>query len=200
MGKAKRETDPLPSPDLSRYLEPLQALQALVERFDNQGVIIGGIAASLLGTPRFTADLDAVFLISVDKIAGLLTEAKSVGFEPRILDAEDFARKNRVLLLRHTLSGTNIDISLGMLPFEWEMVERSQEKYYGRVKLRIPTPEDLIILKAVAHRPKDMLDIQAVITNTPKLDRQRIEVWVKQFADALENPEIWQDLQKLLRK
>lgn len=27
----------------------------------------------------------------------------------------------------------------------------------------LPTPEDLIILKAVAHRPKDLLDIRTLI-------------------------------------
>jgi hypothetical protein len=30
---------------------PLAAVQQLLERFDNQGVIIGGVAASVLGVP-----------------------------------------------------------------------------------------------------------------------------------------------------
>ena len=36
-------------------------------------------------------------------------------------------------------------------------------------------PEDLIIMKAIAHRPKDMLDIESIITSHPKLDRKRIQ-------------------------
>ncbi len=62
MGKAKK---PIKHPELTGLaplLEPLAALQRLLTQFDNQGVIIGGIAASLLGQPRFTADLDAVIL------------------------------------------------------------------------------------------------------------------------------------------
>ena len=48
------------------------------------------------------------------------------------------------------------------------------------------TPEDLIIMKAVAHRRQDMEDIQAVIERHPNLDRQRIRLWVQQFAEVLE--------------
>jgi hypothetical protein len=38
-----------------------------------------------------------------------------------IPDAADFARKNRVLLLRHSPTEIDIDVSLGILPFEEEL-------------------------------------------------------------------------------
>lgn len=47
------------------------------------------------------------------------------------------------------------------------MVERSTAVEVGPIKLRLPSPEDLIILKAVAHRPKDIADIQATIHPAP---------------------------------
>jgi len=177
------------------FRDPLEALEKLLHQFDNQGVIIGGIAVSLLGEARFTEDLDAMILLSVDEIPHFLKIAKKEGFEPRIEEAEDFARRNRVLLLRHTSSRTNIDISLGILPFEQEMVERS--KVYeidDALKIHLPTPEDLIIMKAIAHRPKDLLDIQGLIQKHPHLDRERIQDWVTQFADLLETPELWEDI------
>ncbi len=62
------------------------------------------------------------------------------------------------------------------------------------LKIRLPTPEDLIIMKAVAHRPKDLLDIQGIIQSHPHLDRERIQDWVTQFADLLEMPELWDDI------
>jgi len=80
-----------------------------------------------------------------------------------------------------------------------ETVERSHEHRAGTLVLRLPTPEDLIILKAVAHRPKDMLDIEAVIATQEHLDTARIRFWVQQFADLLELPELWTDMEKLLR-
>jgi len=91
-----------------------------------------------------------------------------------------------------------VDITLGLLPFEIETVERSEERQAGSLTVRLPTPEDLIILKTVAHRPKDMLDIAAVIAVQKYLDRERIAFWVQQFADLLEIPELWTDLEKLL--
>lgn len=198
MGKAKRRSSK-PAPEtLTPFLAPLQALQNLLQAFNDQGAIIGGIAASLLGVPRFTVDLDAVLLVDVSEIPRLIREASLLGINPRISDAAGFARKNRVLLLRHTASSTDIDIVLGMLPFENEMVKRSKMMKIGPLNLRLPTPEDLIILKAVAQRPKDLEDIQAIAANHPELDRGRIQYWLEQFGEALETRDLWATISGLL--
>lgn len=197
MGENQREDRQSPQVNFP-FLAPLQALQTLLVEFKNQGVIIGGIASSLLGTPRFTADLDAVFLLSISDIPRLLQSAAIYGIEPRIDDAEEFARKNRVLLLRHVSSGTDIDLSLGLLPFEVEMVERSIVLDVGNIQLRLPTPEDLIILKAVAHRPKDLEDIRSVAANHPNLDKARVRYWVEQFGVVLDIPDLWEMVSALL--
>jgi Nucleotidyltransferase of unknown function (DUF6036) len=65
--------------------------------------------------------------------------------------------------------------------------------------VRLPSPEDLIIMKAVAHRPKDLEDIRTVVDKNPKLDVTRIEKWVKQFAEVLEMPELWDDIAGILK-
>jgi len=198
MGTAKRKSNHPAPESITPLLAPLQALQNLLVEFDNQGVIIDGIAVSLLGTPRFTADIDAVFLLKLDELPRLIQAAAKQGIEPRIADPIPFAHKNRVLLLRHLASGTDIDLALGILPFEIEMVERSNVFEFGSIQLRLPTPEDLIILKAVAHRPKDMGDIQAIAENYTELDRNRIKFWVEQFGNALELPELWDMISQLL--
>jgi len=179
-------------------LEPITALQQLINQFDNQGVIIGGIAASLLGKPRLTADLDAVLIINIQDLPRLIATAAQQNIIPRIPDVENFAFKNRILLLRHQPSATNVDISLGILPFELEMVERSVIVEVSSLKLRLPTPEDLIILKAVANRPKDLEDIQAIAASHPDLDQERVQYWVEQFGEALNLPNLWENIQKLL--
>lgn len=70
----------------------------------------------------------------------------------------------------------------------------------GDVGLRLPTVEDLIILKAVASRPKDLLDIAGIVNNHPQLDRSRVEHWVREFAAALDMPELWENIAPLLRR
>ena len=57
----------------------------------------------------------------------------------------------------------------------------------------------LVIFKAVARRPKDMSDIQAVIDSNPDMDLGRIEYWVRQFAEVLEDPSVWEDVWGMLR-
>jgi len=198
MGKAERRNNQPDPENLTSFLAPIQALQDLLERFNGRGVIIGGVAASLLGVPRYTADLDAVVLLNLEEIPHLLDEAEKLGIEARISDPAAFARKNRVLLLRHRDSAMDIDLSLGVLPFEMEMVERSQVVNIGPTKLRLPTPEDLIIMKAVAHRPKDLEDIQAIAASHTGLDKERIHFWVEQFGTALDLPDLYNEILNLL--
>lgn len=187
---------------LDRSLEPFRAaiesLQRLLHQSNDRGVIIGGVAVGFLGRPRFTADVDAVFLLATSDISRFMKLAQAENIFPRIQDAEDFARKNRVLLLRHGPTETDIDISLGILPFEEEMVERGGTKTFADLAIRLPTPEDLIIMKAIAHRPKDLEDIRTIADKYPDLDRKRIEKWVKSFGDALELPDLWDEIKRLL--
>ena len=185
--------------NLQPYHEPLESLQNLIARFDHRGVVIGGIAFAVLGRARFTEDLDAMFLLSTQDIPHFLDEAKKEGIEPRVENAVEFAKKRRVLLLRHAITDTNIDISMGIMPFEEEIVERSSvQEFDETLQVRLPTPEDLIIMKAIAHRPKDMEDIRVLAAKYPNLDMARIERWVKDYAELLYAPELWEEIKKIL--
>lgn len=188
------------STQLKPLLEPLSVLKRLLEKLGCQWMIIGGVAASLLGKPRFTADVDAVALIEDEEITGFLEAAGRLGLKPRVKDAVEFARKNRVLLLKYTKTGINVDLSLGLLPFEKEAIKRSRHFRIGGIIFNLARPEDLIIFKAVAHRPRDIEDIRELAKAHAKLNRKYIAEKVKEFARALEMPEIWQDIKFILKK
>ena len=189
---------------LDKKLEPfraaIEALQRLLEKQNNRGVIIGGVAVGFLGKPRFTADVDAMFLLSLQDIPQFLKLASKEDIVPRIKDAEAFAGKTRVLLLKHAPSEMEIDISLGILPFEEQIVERGITKMVSGLSIRLPTPEDLIIMKAIAHRPKDLEDIRTIADKYPKLDVKRIKQWVTEFGEVLETPELWETIKPLMGK
>ncbi len=189
---------------LDNSLEPfravIEALQRLLGKVNEQGVIIGGIAVGFLGQPRFTADIDAVFLLSTQDIPQFLDLAQEEDIFPRISDAADFARKNRVLLLQHRPTEIDVDISLGILPFEEERVKRASTRSFAGLAIRLPTPEDLIIMKAVARRPKDLDDIRTIGMKYPALDKSRVEKWVKSFGEALDVPNLWDQIEPLLSK
>jgi hypothetical protein len=189
---------------LDNSLEPFRAaiesLNRLLEKHNQRGIIIGGVAVGLLGKPRFTADIDAVFLLSTQDIPRFLELARSENIIPREEYTDENARKNRVLLLRHSPTDTDIDISLGIMPFEEEMVKRGRVKLFANLSARLPTPEDLIIMKAVAHRLKDLEDIRSIVDNNSNLDLARIEFWVKEFAKVLETPELWGQIEAILKQ
>ncbi len=177
-------------------------LKDLLRWFKNspgEFLIIGGIAVSLLTRPRTTQDIDVLSLLDESQWKNFLKNGRRFEFETRIKDALDFARKNRVLLLRHTKTGVSIDLSFGALPFEEESMKRKVFHRIGSLKIPLPTPEDLMIMKMVAHRPQDMIDVKTILQTFSKLDRKRVQKWVKEFSTALENPDILFDFKKLMK-
>jgi len=186
--------------DLEPFRATIESLNRLLQSYNHRGVIIGGIAVGLLGKPRYTADVDAMFLLSTEDIPRFLEIARAENIIPRIQNAEEFARKSLVLLLKHAPTEIEVDVSLGILPFEEEMVDRGNIKSFSNLSTRLPTPEDLIIMKAIAHRPKDLEDIRTLVDKHPNLDYRRIEHWVKSFAEALENPDLWDKIKQVLNE
>jgi hypothetical protein len=129
----------------------------------------------------------------------LIESGKPHGFAPRVDDAVAFAQRSRVFLLVHEPSGIKIDLSVAGLPFEQEMLSRASTVKVGDFEVNVPSPEDLIIMKAVAHRPRDLIDIASIVEIHPQLDLGRIRKLVKEFASVLEMPEIADDLEKVLK-
>jgi hypothetical protein len=178
----------------------LLALSAWLSKDRVKGVVIGGVAASILGRPRTTGDVDLLVWLEEPEWDRFLSASRSHGFEPRIKDALSFARRARVLFLRHRPSGIEVDVSLGALPFERQVIERSGKVDLAGISVPLPTPEDLVVMKAVAHRPRDGADIEGILEANPALDRDRVKGWVKEFAAALEAPEILKDLESILAR
>jgi hypothetical protein len=51
-------------------------------------------------------------------------------------------------------------------------------------------PEDLVVFKTIAGRPRDIEDASALLVLYPKLDRDRIRDRVKQLAALADQPEL----------
>src|SRR5258708_11298319 len=90
------------------------------------GAVIGGIAVSIQGHPRYTRDLDALVVMNDSNWPAFIARAPKFGFSARVSDVLEFARQTRMLLLLHDPSGVPLDVSLGCLAFEEELIERAQ--------------------------------------------------------------------------
>jgi hypothetical protein len=171
--------------------------------FETEGaswVVIGGVAASLLGRPCPTRNIDALVSMAARRWPRFLEAGEKRGFVPRGANVFDSARETNVLQMRHQKSGLDVNIVFGSLPFEKETVAGATWVDPEGIMIPLPRPEDLIVMKAVAHRPQDLEDIEAILASQPSINLTRMLNGVQKFAAALDMPEILTDLEALILK
>jgi Nucleotidyl transferase AbiEii toxin, Type IV TA system len=136
--------------------------------------VIGGLAVQRWGEPRQTRDVDVTLMAGTGREA-IFVDALLARFAGRIHHARQFALEHRVVLVESS-AHVPIDIALGALPFEERMIARSSDFDFGTPAIiRTCTAEDLVVLKAVANRPQDWLDVEGVIVRQGSaLHRQHV--------------------------
>jgi len=141
--------------------------------------------------------VDLALLTGFGSEAGFV-DALLAAYPSRIGSARDFALRNRVLLLR-TGDGIGLDISLGALEFEAQVVARATNFHFDQdLEIRTCSAEDLIVLKLFASRPLDIHDAEGIaIRQKSQLDWQYIEEQLRPLAEAKESPEILSTLARL---
>lgn len=110
-----------------------------------------------------TRDIDVLVLVDDSDWERVIASAANYGIVPRISDVLEFAARTRVLLLRHVATNRGIDVLLGGVAFDREMIARSSMISLGQLQVRVPAPEDLVTMKAVARRPRDIADIESIL-------------------------------------
>lgn len=161
-------------------------------------IVIGGIAVTAIGEPRFTADLDVVAFTDLENLEKLLADAaaKRWQVDPR---AELRAAKagESVRLKRGRF---HLDIIVRSLFIEDLAYEHSRSLRLFRRNVRLPSPEDLVVLKVVAGRPRDIQDVEGILRrHGASLDRRYIERTLARVCDLAEDHEIlsrWSKLSK----
>lgn len=165
-------------------------LHSFFTRIGTPYAIIGGFAVQWWGEPRLTKDIDLTAETPLDDPEQFILQIIDT-FAPRIDDAVAFARRTRVILVRAS-NGCPVDISMGLPGYEEEVMQRAVDvELESGKKVRLCSPEDLIIHKAIAGRPQDVRDIEAIIYRQRQhLDVATIRRWLNAFAELLENPEV----------
>jgi len=185
-------------PPLVPLLDALNDVAGWLAAEHVRGAVIGGVAASLLGRPRLTRDVDVLVSVAESRWNEFLAGATQFGLVPRHPDAIAFAHTARVLLMRHEPSTVDVDVVLGALPFEEEILARATTIHIDGIPITLASAEDIVILKAVAGRPRDLGDIESVLAANPTLDHVRVRRWVREFSTALGRPDIYKTMEKLL--
>lgn len=180
------------------------AIKELHEFLTSHGIayaLIGGIAVQLWGEPRYTQYIDLTVVLDMSREREQV-RAITTHFAPRISDADTFALDNRVILVR-SVSGCPIDISLGLPGYEEEVISRAVSVNFGSdiEGIKVCTAEDLIIMKLVAGRPRDIVDAESiVIRQQEKLEAGYIRNKLAGFAELLEMPELMERFERLVHQ
>jgi hypothetical protein len=176
-------------------------LQCFCEKRNWKFCFIGGLAVQALAEPRLTNDTDMTLLTGFGGEEPFV-DALLKRYRPRRPDAKEFSLTHRVLLLLAD-NGSGMDIALGALPFEERVIERARyETYSGGIRLRICSPEDLIVMKAFASREQDWLDVRMTMVRrgVDTLDWNYITEQLTPLAEAKEDPGILERLEELKRR
>jgi hypothetical protein len=91
-------------------------------------------------------------------------------------------------------------VILGGLPFEQEAVDRAHAHLVGDITVRLPRVADLIIMKVIAHRDKDMQDVEGLLDAHPDVNIDEIRQYVSEFAAATSMSELIEDFERLLQR
>ena len=157
-------------------------------------VVLGGIAVRVHGIPRPTFDVDVV--LSVDQAQLILFFEHCEKLEYHI--AEPFRSGWRdevggmpiVKIKTYLPEGHSVDVDLFIneTPFQQSIMERRQQFELSGHTIHIVTPEDLILLKLLANRPRDLGDIADIVFIQGELDRTYLDHWAAalEISDRLE--------------
>ncbi len=102
--------------------------------------------------------------------------------------------------MRHAESGIDIDVTFGRLSFEQAAIDNSEIHDIDGLRVRLPRVEDLLIMKAVARRPKDLQDIEGLLAAHPDADIFAVRRWVREFATAMSMPDMLDDFDKTVAR
>jgi Uncharacterised nucleotidyltransferase len=123
-------------------------LREAVEAVSQAGypfLVLGGLASTLVGRPRWTHDID--FLVRPDDARDILEVFARAGFTTEETDPVWIYKA-----FKHDVMVDVIFMVMGGIYLDDQMQARSIEREYEGLRLRIPSPEDQIVIKGIVHR------------------------------------------------
>ena len=168
-------------------LNPLVELAKALDQVNIPYMIIGGQAVLIYGEPRLTRDIDITLGITPDNLSQVLDVASKVDLQVLVKDPEDFVNRTWVLPTLHPSSGLRVDFIFSWTPYEKQALERARTFKIEGYPIRFASPEDVIIHKILAGRPRDLEDARSILRKQ-KVDIDYIHHWLEAFEKALDQP------------
>jgi len=185
----------------SPVAELLGALGAALGRLDVGWYLFGAQAALLYGAARLTADVDVTVDLGARSYSEVIAALAEGGFAVRTHDdLDDFVARTRVVPLVHLASGVPVDVVLGGPGPEQLFLARARRHVIDGVPVPVASPEDVVAMKVLAARAKDLDDALAVVTANPALDAGLVRATLATLEAALDRSDLVPVFEGLLRR
>ena len=170
-----------------------KVVEEFVTLFDQNGVeyaLMGGIAVRVYGIPRPTYDVDFTAAIPRDKLPQFYELVEKAGYtvpEAYRSGWVDQVAGMPVVKFRLYLEGQGVDVDLFLAEtlYQQELLRRRRREEIDGVTAWLVSPEDLILLKLVAGRPRDRADIGDVRFVQGELDETYMRQWAVELGVAV---------------
>ena len=149
-------------------------------------MVMGGFAVRAWGIPRPTYDADVAVAANEGGLAQLFDALERAGFDvPEIhrkgfLDTVGGMEKLKATRIAHG-SVWDVDLFLVRGAHLISALERRRTVALGGRSVPVMAPEDVVLLKLVANRRKDQLDVEEILRITRDLDLAYVRVWAERL-------------------
>ncbi len=157
------------------FEEILAKIGASFKNHEIPYMIIGGQAVLFYGEPRLTRDIDITLGLGIEHIAEILTIVQELSLRPIPEDIESFVKQTMVLPSLDEATGIRVDFIFSFTPYETEAIKRAKKIEILNQEVCFASPEDVIIHKIFAGRPRDLEDVRTILLKNPEMDMQYIK-------------------------
>lgn len=175
----------------------------LLEETKISYAVLGGVAVSIYGQPRLTFDIDINLILNEADIENFLKKAKKFGFTPLPPNIKKFIQDTAVIPMKFQKNKVlgRCDFIIAQNLLEYLCIKRAQLKKIYSTKVKLVTPEDLLLHKITSSRPRDLDDAQAILYRQgEKLDINYIAYWLKKIAKVNRKPALLTTFKGLLKQ
>jgi hypothetical protein len=156
--------------------DAIAALLGFLDEAHVEHVVIGGHAVNAWLEPRFTADVDVTVHARPAEIERLKTVLDARGYRVAREHGADLPSGPDFVRFVSQGEGVTLEVQTAKTEFQREILRRAA----ARGRPRIATPEDLIVMKLIAYRAKDQLDLLG-LARLDGLDWAYVEAWAAEW-------------------
>ncbi len=165
------------------YIPTTNEFLKILNQLGIEHAVIGGVATGVWSEERLTKDIDFTIAMNESQWTSLQEALKNCS-ETEVFQTSFDPGEKVPFLIRIRYKGVIIDLLTSLTPYQDLLIKRRITTEVWGYTIDVASAEDIILLKLLAHRGQDMVDIQKIVQHIKNLDLAYIEKWVKEWEVA----------------